>query len=93
MSVFPPLRAILAGADSYAAKWAEEHDAAFIPTVEGASLLRYISKLLTEEFALLLPFSIGPNLLRRLRRKAENAVRSMRPQDRPELNPIDYRFP
>ena len=84
---------ILANADSYAAKWAEEHDAAFIPTVEGASLLHSISKLLTEGFALLLPFSVDPNLLRRLRRKAENAVRSMRPQDRQELNPIDYRFP
>lgn len=84
---------ILAEVDSYAAKWAEEHDAAFIPIVEGALLLHRISKLLAEEFTLLLPFSVGPNLMRRLRRKAENTVRSMRPQDRPELNPIDYRFP
>jgi hypothetical protein len=85
---------ILAEADSYAAEWAREHDMAFTPVAESAAERENLSKLLAGELAILLSFvSVSPVQLIRLRRRAWNAMRSMRPQDRAELNPIDYRFP
>ena len=78
---------------SYAAQWAEEHNIAFVQTETIYVLVEKLKKLLKGCFYVSLSFSICPAAVFRRRRKADVIVRSMRPQDRPELYPIDYRFP
>jgi len=79
---------------SYAAKWAQEHNIAFVPSMTAAHWIRTLVKLFGGSFFAFLPFCCAdPRVLLRLRRKAADVWRSMRPQDRPELYPIDYRFP
>ena len=80
--------------NSYAARWAEEHNVTFVPAETAAHWIKMLVKLIGGNlFAVLLFCCVDPRVMLRLRRKAASAWRSMRPQDRPELYPIDYRFP
>lgn len=80
--------------DSYAKEWAEKHRVPFVVdniwdaisqdgssmVARGAPMVRYIA-------------AVNPEKLIAVHDRGENEGKSMRPQDRPELNPIDYRFP
>ena len=80
--------------NSYAQSWAEENgfifvvDAVWNGRIETIRL--YINGL-TSLLYLLIPCNIYA--LKGLRRRTEEYIKSMRPQDRPELYPINYRFP
>ena len=76
---------------SYACKWAEKHHISFTScdmwsknTESGKRLIRLGVRI--EQYMQLINTSVFVL-------KKKDIVRSMRPQDRPELNPIDYRFP
>ena len=81
-------------ANSYVAEWANEHDISFVSSENVPDYSKERSKTHIAEICILLSFiCCDPEMIQRLRKLANNAGRSMRPQDRPELNPIDYRFP
>ena len=78
---------------SYAYSWAQMHNVAFVEQESEASQGKPVRKLLNENVFLL--FNLGymvPELYVQLKKK-KSWSRSMRPQDRPELYPINYRFP
>ena len=80
--------------DSYASRWAEEHHIAFINTESSTAWLVKLIKHLQSGSILLFNLTfVCPSIGFRKRRKMENEERSMRPQDRPELYPINYKFP
>lgn len=79
---------------SYVAEWAREHDISFASSENVPDYSKERSKIRIAEICILLSFiCCDSEMIQRLRKHAKNAGRSMRPQDRPELNPIDYRFP
>lgn len=84
---------IIYGVDgSYAQSWAREHRIEFERTdywYTSPSGTEICLWLMFPLFGVLLPDSDN----KRIRRYLRSLVISMRPQDRPELNPIDYRFP
>ena len=80
-------------ADSYAARWAQEHDVAFTTAETTPVWIETLIKLLGGGLFVSLPLCICPCISLRRCRRILDAWRSMRPQDRPELYPIDYRFP
>ena len=85
---------VYGSANSYAADWAREHDIMFVASENDLYYSKGLGKARTAELCILLSFiCCDPDIILRLRKWAKNAGRSMRPQDRPELNPIDYRFP
>lgn len=85
---------ILGAADSYAARWAYEHKLAFTPEDIAPQWFRKLVKIQRESAVMFLVFNaICLGALLRQRRKTGIPVKSMRPQDRPELYPINYRFP
>jgi hypothetical protein len=88
-------RVMIVGSEgSYAAAWARMHNVAFMPEETSTTWLVKLGRLLQEGF--FLSFSLGcifPEAQFWQRRKREVFERSMRPQDRPELHPINYRFP
>ena len=78
---------------SYAQRWAKKHQVAFVADYTYAFeaerelvITRYYQKAYFMH-------TIKPQEEIRIAIRADNKDRSMRPQDRPELNPIDYRFP
>lgn len=80
--------------DSYASSWARKHHVPFVQEEIVSSLLAKLGKLL--QGGTFLVFSLGcvcPKTQFWQRRRTKNRERSMRPQDRPELYPINYRFP
>ena len=80
--------------DSYAANWAREHNVTLVSTENGSLIIEKRGKLLTWEFLIIASFNcVSQEVLLRLHTKRKNADCSMRPQDRPELYPIEYRFP
>lgn len=79
--------------DSYAARWASEHDIAFTPINTVQTWIKTLVQMLGVSPVALLPVYACPAITNRRRRTVLDAWRSMRPQDRPELYPIDYRFP
>ena len=85
---------IQAAEDSYAAAWARENNIACVQTESAGTRLSKLRKLLQGSFFLSLNFAylLPVEQNRQRRRKAVFEV-SMRPQDRPELYPINYRFP
>lgn len=79
--------------DSYAAAWARSHNVAFRQAQTTLSWIEIIRKLLRENAFLIVSLGcLSPAAFPQLK-KAGKRERSMRPQDRPELYPIDYRFP
>ena len=85
---------VCGSANSYAADWAHEHDIMFVASDNDLYYSKELGKARTAELCILLPLiCCDPDIILRLRKWAKKAGRSMRPQDRPELNPIDYRFP
>lgn len=89
------LNVIVKGAeDSYASYWAQKHHVPFVQEEIVSSLLAKLGKLL--QGGAFLAFSLScvcPKAQFWQRRKTKTRERSMRPQDRPELYPINYRFP
>ena len=79
--------------DSYAAHWAKTHDFAFVSAEASPPGAERTGKLLGNILSFLPLLCLFPADVLRLRRKTADTLRSMRPQDRPELHPIDYRFP
>ena len=87
---------VIHGVDgSYAQKWAAKNGIAF--TVEDIWPARAASEVIYLRVILALLCSVLPPgsnpLLQKNRRRVEVFVKSMRPQDRTELYPINYRFP
>ena len=79
---------------SYAQQWAEENGYRFVRDDIWSSGTFVKEHLLT--LVLLLPFAVIPADADRYKKAYSRFgiyVRSMRPQDRPELYPINYRFP
>ena len=79
---------------SYALEWAQEHSVRFDTEVDRTvppinRLLWGLQTVMSSLFGCI----ITPEMIRKIIPKAEDEDKSWRPQDRPELNPIDYRFP
>lgn len=80
--------------DSYAARWAKEQDIAFVQSGTASALLEKLRELLSGNTLILLFLTcVCPDMFFRQRRRTTMWTRSMRPQDRVELYPIDYKFP
>jgi hypothetical protein len=80
--------------NSYAALWARAHNVAFVREAATSTWILKLGKLLQGSFfRTLFLCCLSPGKQFWQRRKTEKHERSMRPQDRPELYPIDYRFP
>lgn len=80
--------------NSYAQSWAEENGFIFVvdDVLNGRTeAIRLYINGLAFLLCSISPFDIYA--LRVLRRRTEEYTKSMRPQDRPELYPINYRFP
>jgi hypothetical protein len=79
---------------SYAAKWAKEHEIPFMPSIiwyllDNSDSTGHICKFFAERYFQL----TSAENINHLHGRTEDEGKSMRPQERPELNPIDYRFP
>ena len=79
---------------SYAKEWAEEHQVPFVADNSWVALIRSGSSLNeqgipTNHHAA----AVNPEKMVAVHERSEDEIESRRPQDRPELNPIDYRFP
>lgn len=78
---------------SYASKWAQSHHVSFAPrNIWGTA--RTDTRIIKVEKVRIAP--VRPNRAEkenRLHARRADEGRTMRPQERPELNPIDYRFP
>ena len=82
---------------SYAQKWAEEHAVECVLDYEGNPKDVW-KRIQVDQILVLLCIVACVDMLAvrssiRVRRRTEVFVKSMRPQDRPELYPIQYRFP
>lgn len=85
---------IVVMAGSYAANWARTHNVAFTLENNAFTWLTKLIKLLHESFLIAFsPLCLCPCAKMLRQRKEMKYVKSMRPQDRPELYPVDYRFP
>lgn len=88
------LETVYGSEGSYIQSWAAEHYLDFKPTVcwfTGSYISRISVVLLTTMLGVICP--LPENDAQRIKRYLIRTIISMRPQDRPELNPIDYRFP
>lgn len=93
-SAFPYSVTIYGVKGSYAQSWAEESGHAFV--AEDIWSIQRTASGLGPETLLALFWVIPPvdeKALSGLKKRIRLPVRSMRPQDRPELYPIQYRFP
>ena len=79
---------------SYAEEWAREHQLVFVPTIV-LSLSDQNKKTLNTRGIAVSRFAAAAILKRNdgINEQTADDEKSMRPQDRAELNPIDYRFP
>lgn len=79
--------------NSYVVQWAKKHNIAFVKMEDIVILREKISKNIMAVIYLSLFFTLcSRNTLNKLRHTAD-ITKSMRPQDRTELYPINYRFP
>lgn len=79
---------------SYAAAWAKTHNVPFEQVESAASWITRLGRLVRGTSLFSLSFGYAcPMIQFRRRRKTEIWERSMRPQDRTDLYPINYRFP
>ena len=79
---------------SVAAKWAKEHQVPFVPSniwslLDDSGTMNSTNRILADSYCQ----EVASEKNNNLHGRTENEGRSMRPQERPELNPIDYRFP
>lgn len=80
--------------NSYAAQWAQEHSIAFTQFEAALFTMEKLRDFLKNGLFMLLVFCFSPASVTFLKcKKTAYREKSMRPQDRPELNPIDYKFP
>jgi len=88
------LKRIIGEEGTYIQKWAKQHNIEYEPDECYLTLpfRLYISKEVL--LSLLALFRLPPDVeLKKRKNNFNKYILSMRPQDRPELNPIDYRFP
>ena len=79
---------------SYAENWANEHNVVFIRQGTAAAWQIKLKKLFQNNMALTVTLSfLSPGITLRRRRRTGDSWRSMRPQDRIELYPVNYKFP
>lgn len=79
---------------SYASDWAKQQHLPFIPDYSVAwLLLNRLTQTVRSNDAMDTIQITALEAGARSKGQSEHADRSMRPQDRPELNPIDYKFP
>ena len=79
---------------SYALEWAQEHSIRFDTEIDrNVPPVRRMLLGLEAAVSSLFGCIITPEMIRKIIPKAEDEDKSRRPQDRPELNPIDYKFP
>ena len=80
--------------ESYAKEWAERHQIPFVADdiwnalPRGGSSMDAQGRLMNRQVA-----AVNPEKVIAVHERSEDEKESKRPQDRPELNPIDYRFP
>lgn len=79
---------------SIAERWAKEHQVPFAPSniwneVDDSRNIKNLVSISNERILK----AIDNESNNHLRGRTEDEGKSMRPQERPELNPIDYRFP
>lgn len=80
--------------NSYAAEWATAHDVAFVEGGVVSAWLKTLNDIIENGVPVLLPIvCILPGTTYQEWKRRETIWRSMRPQDRPELYQIDYKFP
>lgn len=80
--------------DSYAQDWAEEHKVSFIVENIWKSMLDDGKTVSGRQLGMDFRYrTINPERTIQLYSRSDDYGESKRPQDRPELNPIDYRFP
>ena len=85
---------IIGTVDSYVAQWAKEHDVCFIQMKSPAAWIKVLRKLCAKSVYITFAFCpVCSGMIQQYRKRAAELGKSMRPQDRPELYPIDYRFP
>lgn len=89
-----PSLTIIGIKDSYAAAWAQIHNIAFRQEDCSFNWPDKLGDLFRGNLLLTFCLSlVSPGVQYWQRKKTEYAEKSMRPQDRSELYPIDYRFP
>lgn len=80
--------------ESYAEEWAKKHKIPFVEENIWKLLLDNGKTVSVNEPAVdFLYNTVNPERIIKMVHRAEDEDESKRPQDRPELNPIDYRFP
>lgn len=79
---------------SYAEDWAKKHKVAFVEENIWKLVLDNSKTVSVNKLAIdSLYRTVNPDRIIKIVSRAEDEDESKRPQDRPELNPIDYRFP
>ncbi len=79
---------------SYAEDWAKEHKVPFIEENIWNLILDNCKIISNQDLATdFLYKTVNPERIIKMVPRSEDENKSKRPQDRPELNPIDYRFP
>lgn len=85
---------IIAEKGSYAQTWAENHNIAFTDINTLPAWITKLGRRLSEKLPCLpFIFSLCPCFIPEFVKRKKVWRKSMRPQDRPELYPINYRFP
>ena len=79
--------------DSYAREWAKGHAVAFITEGTAKTLIRRLKIRTQRTERYFLHLMAAALIISKIIPMARDFNISRRPQDRPELNPIDYRFP
>lgn len=80
---------------SYAEEWAQKHKVPFIEENIWKLILDNSKTISIRDLGIDILYNriVNPDRIIKIVSRAENEDESKRPQDRPELNPIDYRFP
>lgn len=80
--------------NTYAFDWAQRHDVHFVQNPSGSAWVDHLRKLYSGSLILSISLCfMNPKVQLRQRKKTEYRERSERQQDRPELYPIEYKFP
>lgn len=80
--------------ESYAKEWAERHHIPFVADDIWSALPKDGSSLNVQGISWKRKVTaVNPEKMVAVHERSEDEIESRRPQDRPELNPIDYRFP
>ena len=79
--------------NSYAKEWAEGHQVPFVADDIWSMPPKNSSSTSAQGISINRQAAVNPEQMIAVHERSEDEAESKRPQDRPELNPIDYRFP